>query len=313
MDLAQKAAPPPNDVPALQVSNLRRSYGARWAVDNLDLQVTQGSVYGFLGPNGAGKTTAMRCILGLIRADAGQVAIFGETDPVKRRQHVGALVETPRFYEWLSGRQNLVIACAYAGVPDSRIPSALERVGLGKRGEDKVSGYSLGMKQRLGIARALLGDPKLLMLDEPTNGLDPQGMKDVRDLVASLAKDDGLTIFISSHILKEVEAVATRVGIIQQGRLVAEGDVQELLNGAGGLQIEVGSPDMNLLRAKLLDLPGVSLVGEGENGVIVALDELDGPGLNKALVLADVPVSYLGAGRDLEDVFLSLTQSDEVA
>lgn len=316
MDLAQKAEAQsaPSDTPALQVRNLRRSYGNRFAVDNLDLSVTQGSVYGFLGPNGAGKTTAMRCILGLIRSDSGQVAIFGETHPVNRRRHVGALVETPRFYEWLNGEQNLKIAAAYAGVPNSRIAPALERVGLAKRGTDKVAGYSLGMKQRLGIARALMAEPKLLMLDEPTNGLDPQGMKAMRDLIVSLAKDDGLTIFISSHILKEVEAVATRVGIIQHGRMVAEGDVDELLNAAGGLQIEVGSPDTSALRAAILELPGASVTGEGENGLIVTLDgAMDGAALNKALVLQDIPVSYLGAGRDLEDVFLDLTKSQEIS
>ena len=296
---------------ALEVKGLRRTYGSRAAVDNLDLCVTEGSVYGFLGPNGAGKTTAMRCILGLIKSDAGNVAIFGETHPVKRRQHVGALVETPRFYEWLSGRKNLEIAAAYAGVPTANIAPALTRVGLQDRADDVVRGYSLGMKQRLGIARALLTKPRLLLLDEPTNGLDPQGMKDVRELIATLAREEAITIFISSHLLFEVQSVATRVGIIENGKLIAEGDVDELLAGGDVVEVEVGSPDRAALMAALAEIDEATHTGAGAEGEVVQLKGLDAVGLNKRLVDAGVPVASLASrGRTLEDLFLSLTKSE---
>ena len=300
---------------ALEVRGLRRTYGPRVAVDSLDLSVTEGSVYGFLGPNGAGKTTAMRCILQLIRPDAGHVAIFGETDPVKQRTHVGALIETPRFYEWMSGKANLEIACAYAGLDHNEVVGeALARVGLQDRGEDQVGGYSLGMKQRLGIARALLGKPKLLLLDEPTNGLDPQGMKDVRDLIAGLAADQDVTIFISSHLLYEIQAVATRVGIIRRGHLVAEGEVQELIAGGDEVEVEVGSPDLNRLREAIDLISGAEWTGAGpDRRQVVKLAHIDVPTFNRQLVEHGVPVSELMTrGRTLEDLFLELVGGTEI-
>ncbi|HJN75149.1 MAG TPA: ATP-binding cassette domain-containing protein [Myxococcota bacterium] len=296
---------------ALEVKGLRRSFGTRIAVNDLDLHVTEGSVYGFLGPNGAGKTTAMRCILGLIRSDAGDVAIFGDTNPVSRRRHVGSLVETPRFYDWMSGRQNLDVAAAYANAPVDRIQPALERVGLRERADDKVQGYSLGMKQRLGIARALLAKPRLLLLDEPTNGLDPQGMKDVRELIKTLATEEAITIFISSHLLWEIQAVATRVGIIENGKLIAEGDVAELLAGGDVVEVEVGSPDIDALIAAAAGLEGVAHVGPGSHGEVFAAEGLDAAGLNAQLVAAGVRVSSLETrGRTLEDLFLSITKAE---
>ena len=300
---------------ALEVRGLRRTYGSRVAVDSLDLEVTEGSVYGFLGPNGAGKTTAMRCILRLIRPDAGHVAIFGDTDPVQQRRHVGALIETPRFYEWMSGKDNLEIACAYAGLNAKEVvPEALTRVGLQDRGDDRVKGYSLGMKQRLGIARALLGKPKLLLLDEPTNGLDPQGMKDVRDLIASLAADQDVTIFISSHLLYEVQAVATRVGIIRKGHLVAEGEVEELIAGGGELEVEVASPDLPKLREAIDAISGADWSGAGaDRRQVVTLTHIDVPTFNRQLVEHGVPVAELvGRGRTLEDLFLELVGGTEI-
>ena len=300
---------------ALEVRGLRRTYGSRVAVDSLDLSVTEGSVYGFLGPNGAGKTTAMRCILQLIRPDAGHVAIFGDTNPVEQRRHVGALIETPRFYEWLSGKANLEIACAYAGLNAKEVvPDALTRVGLQDRGDDQVRGYSLGMKQRLGIARALLGKPRLLLLDEPTNGLDPQGMKDVRDLIAGLAADQDVTILISSHLLYEVQAVATRVGIIRKGHLVAEGEVQELIAGGDELEVEVGSADLNKLRGAIDAITGAEWVGAGaDRRQIVRLAHIDVATFNRQLVEHGVPVNELvGRGRTLEDLFLELVGGTEI-
>ncbi len=297
---------------ALEVQGLSRRFGSRVALSGLNLVVEPGDIYGFLGPNGAGKTTALRCILGLIRADAGKVAIFGETDPVRRRRHVGALVETPHFYEWLSGLANLALACAYAGLkPAEVVDEALTRVGLLDRGDDPVKAYSLGMKQRLGLARAILGRPKLLLLDEPTNGMDPQGMRDVRELIGRLARTDGLTVLVSSHLLYEVEALATRVGILRTGKLVAEGDVRELLGGPV-TRVEVGAPDMAALGAALAEIGGATVEGEGEHGrVLVSLDGLDAAGLNRALHQKGVSVEALvGRGRSLEDLFISLVGGD---
>jgi len=196
---------------ALVTEGLTRRYGARTSLDALTVRVLEGDVYGFLGPNGAGKTTAIRCILGLIRADAGSVTIFGERDPVRQRAHVGAMVETPAFHGWMTGRQNLERAVAFAGQGTKEdIDRALSQVGLLGRDGEKVQGYSLGMRQRLGIARTLVGRPRLLILDGPTNGLGPRGMREVRDLLSQLARDARLTIFISSHLLAEIEQLCSR-------------------------------------------------------------------------------------------------------
>lgn len=299
---------------AIEVRGLSRSFGARRAVAELSFTVPAGCVYGFLGPNGSGKTTAIRCMLGLIRADAGQVAIFGQTDPVLRLRSVGALVEAPRFHGWLSGRVNLEIACAYAGLPQQDAREALDRVGLGARGEDAVRGYSLGMLQRLGIARALLGRPRLLVLDEPSNGLDPQGMRDVRDLLRSLARQGDTTILLSSHLLHEVQAVADRVAILEQGRLLAEGEVSQLLGRAQATEVELGSPEPARLR-EAVEALGLEVLGPGESGrLAVRLGSLDAAGLNAALVGQGVPVAELvPRAASLEDLFLSLTRSGGIS
>jgi len=216
---------------ALVTIGLGRRFGARTALSDLSIGVRQGEIYGFLGPNGAGKTTAIRCILGLLSPSAGTVSIFGETHPTRRLMHVGAMVETPAFHGFLSGRENLLVSAAYGDIPPQAVESALEQVGLLDRGNDRVSEYSLGMCQRLGLARAILGEPRLLILDEPTNGMDPRGIKDVRDLLLNLAAERGTTIFISSHLLAEVQHLCTRVGILDQGVLVSEsvvdGDLEE--------------------------------------------------------------------------------------
>ena len=238
---------------ALVTEGLTRRFGARTAVNGLSLRVLEGDVYGFLGPNGAGKTTAIRCILGLIAKDAGSVRIFGESDPVASRRHVGAMVETPAFHTWMSGRDNLRRAADFAGQGDAAdITRALGLVGLAARADEPVRTYSLGMRQRLGIARALVGRPRLLILDEPTNGLDPRGMKEVRDVLAHLARTEKLTIFISSHLLSEIEALCERVGIVQDGTMVAEGTVRELVAGKGAVaEVDIGAPDASALGAAL--------------------------------------------------------------
>ncbi len=300
---------------ALRTQGLTRRYGRREAVAELDVSVNVGDVYGFLGPNGAGKTTALRCMLGLIRYDSGRVEIFGETDPVKRLAKVGAIVETPSFHAWMSGRDNLRQAAAYASLSgaeaDAEIQRVLERVGLTERAKDPAGSYSLGMRQRLGIARALLGRPKLLVLDEPTNGLDPRGMHEVRELVRSLALNDRITIVISSHLLAEVQQICNRVGILQDGRLRAEGSVASLLAAGGAAPIvDVGSPDRAALEAALRGMAGVELAGMGAEGRIRVLHPgLDLPGLTAALVRANVPIdAIVPLRRDLEEVFLEVTR-----
>jgi len=215
---------------ALEVSGLSRSYGPHRVVNRLDLAVAEGDIYGFLGPNGAGKTTTMRLILGLIRRDEGQVRVYGESDPVRCRALIGGIVEGPRFYPYLSGIDNLRVLAAYSGgCSESRLEELLELVRMRDRAGDPVRTYSLGMKQRLGIAQALLGSPRLLLLDEPSNGLDPKGMKDVRDLILQLRDELGMTVLVSSHLLYELDLLCSRIGIIQDGVKVAEGTTTELL------------------------------------------------------------------------------------
>ena len=296
------------------MSGLSRRYGARAAIRSLDLDVQVGDLYGFLGPNGAGKTTAIRCILGLIRRDAGEVTILGDTHPVRQRAEVGAMVETPQFHEWLSGRANLEIACAYAGRGDrADVDLALERVGLSERAHEPVRGYSLGMKQRLGIARALVGRPRLLLLDEPVNGLDPRGMAEIRTLLKELVRRDGLTVFVSSHLLAELEGMVNRIGILDKGVLRAEGYLNDLLAAtAGRVEVEVGVDDRVRALEVLGRIGGAELIGDGAEGTLrVGLAGMDAAGLNRALVTAGVGVVSLATQtRSLEELFLQVTGKD---
>ncbi len=302
---------------ALRTDGLTRRFGARTAVDRVSLRVEEGDIYGFLGPNGAGKTTAIRCILGLIRRDAGEVRIFGEAHPVRQRRGVGAVVETPAFHPGLSGRANLRRAAAYAGAPAEDVERVLALTGLADRAGDRVRAYSLGMRQRLGIARALLGRPRLLVLDEPTNGLDPRGMHDVRRLLARLAAEEGLTVFISSHLLAEVQQLCNRVGILHRGRLVAEGAVDALLSGLGegrAVEVEVTARDPERARAVAEGLAGVTVLPAGAGRLRLRLDGLDAAELNRALVEAGVAVSALvPVEHSLEDLFLRLTGAEEAS
>jgi len=301
---------------ALQVNGLTRRFGRLVAVENLDLKVNVGDVYGFLGPNGAGKTTAIRCILGLIRCDEGTVSLFGHGDTPAARRHVGAIVETPSFHEWMSGWDNLALSCAYLGLTGQQAKGEFERVlarvEMTERSRDRTGTYSLGMKQRLGLARALLGKPKLLVLDEPTNGLDPKGMREVRDLIRSLAHQDGITVFISSHLLSEVQAMCNRVGILQKGKLVAEGSVDEFISGGheGACRLEVGAQVADKLNAALQQLDGATVVGPGQAGrLLVVLDELTPAAFNRHLMEQGVEVTALvPQERSLEDVFLEVTR-----
>ncbi|MFQ6134084.1 MAG: ABC transporter ATP-binding protein [Armatimonadota bacterium] len=222
------------DEVVIETRGLSKAYGRRLAVDGLDLRVRRGEIYGFLGPNGAGKSTTIRLLLGLVRPTAGDCFLFGHSvrqDRLRPLRRVGALVEEPVFYGHLSGRKNLELFAALSGgAQPSRIDEVLDQVDLRERQHDRVRAYSHGMRQRLGIAQALLPNPDLLILDEPSSGLDPRGMREVRELVRRLGSQEGMTVFLSSHLLHEVEQVCTHVGLIREGELVASGAVRELLH-----------------------------------------------------------------------------------
>jgi ABC-2 type transport system ATP-binding protein len=299
---------------ALATQGLAKRYGSRVALDGLDLRVPEGVVYGFLGPNGAGKTTTMRILTGLIRPDAGQVELLGR--PFGRRDRrrlfdVGALIESPAFYPFLSGRENLrALAATGAPVPATRVDELLELVNLRERAGDKVSGYSLGMKQRLGIAAALLSDPRLLLLDEPANGLDPAGIVGMRDTLRALAAA-GKTVFVSSHILSEVQQLVDVVGIIARGRLVREGPVEDLLREAGSIRIRVAPDEVDGAAAALGPVAAGAAVTPGsgpEAGwLTVRIDPARGAEVNRTLVGAGIYASRLETGTTLEGLFLELT------
>ena len=299
---------------ALATRALTKSYGSRRALDGLDLTVPTGVVYGFLGPNGAGKTTTMRLLTGLLRPDSGTIEMLGRPFSRSDRHRlfdVGALVESPSFYPYLSGKENLrALASAGPRTARGRIDEVLEIVGLRDRASDNVSRYSLGMKQRLGIAGALLGDPQLLLLDEPANGLDPAGIVAMRETLRHLAAI-GKTVFVSSHLLAEVQQLADVVGIIAAGRLVREGSMRELLAGEGIVRVRVASEQVAAAAAALGGLvpPDHVVQSTAEPGwltVQIAPDRT--ADVNRTLANASIYASGLESGNDLEELFLSLTQ-----
>jgi ABC-2 type transport system ATP-binding protein len=304
---------------ALATRAVRKSYGSRLALDGLDLSVPTGVVYGFLGPNGAGKTTTMRLLTGLIHVDAGTIEMlgrpFGRGDR-RRLFEVGALVETPSFYPYLSGRENLrALAAAGPRTPKTRIDEVLELVGLTDRASDKTSRYSLGMKQRLGIAGALLSDPKLLLLDEPANGLDPAGIVAMRETLKHFAST-GKTVFVSSHLLAEVQQLADVVGIIAQGKLVREGTMKDLLATEGVVRVRVAPAEVPrateiLARLTASDLVAASTSDHGWLSIQVPQERASE--INRALSEAGIFASGLEAGNDLEELFLSLTKRESGA
>jgi len=290
----------------LRATGLTKRYpGGVLAVDGVDLAVHRGEVYGFLGPNGAGKTTMMRMLLGLIRPTSGTVDLLGEPpgSPAGLAR-VGALIESPGFYPYLSGLDNLRILARYGGVPRGRIDAVLDAVDLTDRAGDRFATYSLGMKQRLGVASALLGDPELLVLDEPTNGLDPAGMADMRALVRRLGAE-GRAVLLSSHLLGEVQQICDRVGVISGGRLIAESTVAEL-RGQAALVIAAAPLDVAARRAvQLLGADRVQVVGAE---LRLTAGEAEAAEINRELVAAGVEVSELRrAERSLEEVFLEMT------
>jgi ABC-2 type transport system ATP-binding protein len=300
--------------PAIETRGLTKRFGERAAIDGVDLNVPRASAFGFLGPNGAGKTTMIRTLLGLTSASAGSMSILGYPVPAERAQalrHVGAIVEEPRFHPHLSGRENLRIIAAVRGPEvDARIAPALERVGLSARADDKVKRYSLGMRQRLGVARCLLADPKLLILDEPTNGLDPGGIQEFRHMIRALVEQEGRTVFISSHLLDEVEKICDAAAIVDRGKVVSQGAIAELAGGGAREELIVGVDDA----ARALGVLGGSELAleahRSDEGLRVVL--AGGPQtaaqINAALVTAGVGVMRLEPVRhSLEQRFLEIT------
>jgi len=279
------------------------------AVDGLNLVVRRGEVYGFLGPNGAGKTTTLRMLLGLIRPTSGSATAAGAAPGTPQSlEKVGAMVEAPAFYPYMTGYDNLRMLAIYNGVPVSRVDATLEQVELTPRARHKFSTYSMGMKQRLGIAACLLKQPELLILDEPTNGLDPQGMVDVRNLIIELGKGDR-TVLVSSHLLGEVEQMCTRIGVIQKGKLVAEGTIDEL-RGSASLFIRAQPAEKAL--SVLAEACGADKVkGDGDGAFSLSVDLSRTAELNRLLVQSGVDVTELRENeRSLEDVFMELTGTE---
>jgi ABC-2 type transport system ATP-binding protein len=296
----------------LRTNNLTKQYGKRVAVNNLNLEVRRGEIMGFLGPNGAGKTTTIRMALGLIAPTAGSVEILGQkvaTHGSRILPRVGALVETPALYLYMSGRNNLrAVASVLGGVPKSRIDAVLDLVGLRARQKDRVRTYSLGMKQRLGVAIALLQDPDLLILDEPANGLDPAGIVEMRDLMHRLTAE-GKTVFISSHLLTEVQQICTRVSIINLGELVKVSTIEELISGHGEFVVSLERAQEALALVKAQPW-GKDARLDTRGALVTTAPGKRGRDLNLFLVDAGfAPETIAQSTQDLEQVFLELTNS----
>ncbi|WP_059046713.1 ABC transporter ATP-binding protein [Paenibacillus rubinfantis] len=297
--------------PVVRMRDVSKRIGGKTLIDRLTLDIPRGQVYGFLGPNGAGKTTTIRMMVGLMSITEGDIQIEGAS--IKDRfeeaiSHVGAIVENPEMYKFLTGYQNLLhYARMSPGVTKQRIWEAVERVGMQNRIHDKVKTYSLGMRQRLGVAQAILHRPKLLVLDEPTNGLDPQGIRELRDYLRVLAREEGTTVFVSSHLLSEMELMCDTVAVIQQGRLV---DVKSLHPEAGeGRERETAFEVSDPQRAAEL-IAG----GRLEDGrLIVSADRQAAAGINAKLVMAGIDVYVIQTvTRSLEDQFLELTGGKDI-
>lgn len=297
----------------LRTRQLSKRYGERLAVNNLNLEIQRGDIFGFLGPNGAGKTTTIRMALGLITPTSGSVEILGHNiarDGAHILPRVGALIEQPALYFYMSGRDNLrAVGSVLGGVSEKRIDTVLDLVGLKGRDKDRVKTYSLGMKQRLGVAMALLQDPELLVLDEPANGLDPAGIVEMRDLMRRLAAE-GKTVFISSHVLTEVRQICTRVAILNLGKLVTETTVEELVRGHGEFSVTLERAYLQEALALLRAQPwGQGARFDETSGALVTpAPQSHGRDLNLFLVNAGfAPETLTPLTQDLEQVFLQLT------
>ncbi|AIQ19296.1 ABC transporter ATP-binding protein [Paenibacillus sp. FSL H7-0357] len=312
----------------LSVEGVRKKIGRKWIIDDVTFDVKQGEIFGFLGPNGAGKTTTIRMLVDLIRPSEGKITVCGynvNREPEKALQYVGSIVENPEVYTYLTGWENLQhFARMQPGVDKARIAEVVDIVRLDQRIHDKVSTYSLGMRQRLGIAQALLGRPRLLILDEPTNGLDPKGIKELREFIRELAAE-GLAVFVSSHLLSEIQLLCDRVAIISKGRVLAVGGVNELVarNSPYVLwdlepldrarTILAGRPDIKLLELDEVTLDDSVIAGMGANSLITVMDEDLIPEIVAVLVTAEVEVSAVHKiNPTLEQLFLKLTEGETI-
>jgi len=302
--------------PYIEIQNLSKHYGNIHAVDNLSMKVLPGDIYGFLGPNGSGKSTTIRMMLSLITPTAGKIMLFGHdlaTDRYKTLSRLGALIEKPDFYNYLSARKNLEILAKLSEIQNfkHRVDEVLELVGLLPRATSSVRTFSLGMKQRLGIAQSLLHYPDLIILDEPTNGLDPQGQKEIRELIKSLNRDKNITILISSHILFEIEQIANRMIIIDNGKALVEGNVQELVNSQDR-QVAFVLGDT---AAGLLLLKGTcwetSIIKHDQERIYFKISKEEIPQLNAFLVTNQMQVFAVEPVRSLEEFFLQITEDEK--
>lgn len=295
----------------IEIRQLVKDYGSLRAVDHLSLDVYHGDVFGFLGPNGAGKSTTIRMLLTLITPDSGHINLFGKDIKQNRNEilrKIGCIVEKPDFYNYLTGERNLKIFAQLSGVPANRnrIEELLELVGLAGRGHDKVKTYSHGMKQRLGLAQTLIHNPSLIILDEPTTGLDPKGIIDIRNLINHLSKDRGITVFLSSHILSEIELIATRMAIINKGKTIVQGSVKELLNTEE--MVVMFNVDEVQRSTAIAKQEGYEIVSTelNTNQFSVHLNKEQIPLLNKKLIENNIAVYSMESKRKLEDYFLRL-------
>ncbi len=298
----------------IDIEHISKHFGEIKSVDDLSFSVNEGEVYGFLGQNGAGKSTTIRILLSLIKPTSGKIKLFG-MDLMKHRsrilRQVGAIIEKPDLYGYLTALQNIQMMAKLSGVqvPESRLMQQLERVGISDRAHSKVRAFSQGMKQRLGIACALVHDPKLVVLDEPTNGLDPQGIADMRNLIMHLSREEGKTIFVSSHLLSEIEIIADSMLIIDKGRKMAEGKVSQLLNPADTL-ISIETADGAKTKSVLEQSQWSKFLQNGP-GIILKMDKKEVPQLVRFLTQHGIEIFSVQPRHSLEDYFLSLTTSNQ--
>jgi ABC-type multidrug transport system ATPase subunit len=297
----------------IKVEGLSKNFGAIKAVDQLSFEVEAGQVYGFLGQNGSGKSTTIRMLLSLIHPSQGHIEIFGQSLTNHRSailEQVGAVIERPDLYPYLTAQEHLTLFAKLRKqkITASKIQTTLSQVGLLARANDKVQTYSLGMKQRLGIGIALLHDPQLIILDEPTNGLDPQGIADIRQLIKSLSKDQGKTVLVSSHLLSEIEQIASHILIIHQGKKMAEGPTSSLLDPNKTI-VQIKTLDDADAKQKLMGSAYRSNLLERTEGLYLTIPKLEIPALNTFIVASNIDLVSLEAKNSLEDYFLQLTST----